>query len=89
MQSPSFNPKNVGTWKVYFEEPGTGTNKGEEIEKLSKLLTHAFRRPVDSKVYLHKYSSYAKQSLDQGIIHHSHERGTIRGARITKISLSV
>ena len=66
VQSPSFNPKNVGTWKVYFEEPGTGTNKGEEIEKrLSKLLTHAFRRPVDSKV-INKYSSYAKQSLDQG-----------------------
>ena len=66
VQSPSFNPKNVGTWKVYFEEPGTGTNKGEEIEKrLSKLLTHAFRRPVDSKV-INKYASYAKQSLDQG-----------------------
>ena len=66
VQSPSFNPKNVGTWKVYFDEPGTGTNKGEEIEKrLSKLLTHAFRRPVDSKV-INKYASYAKQSLDQG-----------------------
>ena len=66
VQSPSFNPKNVGTWKVYFEEPGTGTNKGEEIEKrLNKLLTHAFRRPVDSKV-INKYASYAKQSLDQG-----------------------
>ncbi len=65
-QSPSFNPKNVGAWKVYFEEPGNGINKGEEIEKrLSKLLTHAFRRPVSKKV-IEKYGSYAKQSVDQG-----------------------
>ena len=41
VQSPSFNPKNVGTWKIYFEEPSNEINKENEIEKrLSKLLTH-------------------------------------------------
>ena len=43
--------KNVGTWKIYFEEPGEEINMADEIEnRLSKLLTHAFRRPIDKKV---------------------------------------
>ena len=66
VQSPSFNSKNVGTWNLYFEEPDKPIDKGMEIEKrLSKLLTHAFRRPVNKKV-IEKYGSYAKQSLAKG-----------------------
>ena len=66
VQSPSFNPKNVGTWKIYFEEPGNDINQEDEIGKrLRKLLTHAFRRPVDKKV-VNKYVSYAKDGLAEG-----------------------
>ncbi|MEK9784096.1 MAG: DUF1592 domain-containing protein, partial [Opitutales bacterium] len=66
VQSPSFNPKNVGTWKIYFEEPGNEINQEDEIGKrLRKLLTHAFRRPVDKKV-VNKYVSYAKDGLAEG-----------------------
>ena len=66
VQSPSFNPKNVGTWKIYFEEPSNEINKENEMEKrLSKLLTHAFRRPVDNKI-INKYASYAKNGLAKG-----------------------
>ncbi|MAK46505.1 MAG: hypothetical protein CMI24_04525 [Opitutae bacterium] len=66
VQSPSFNSKNVGTWKIYFEEPGNEINIEDEIEKrLGKLLTHAFRRPIDKKVS-NKYFSYAKQALEEG-----------------------
>ena len=66
VQSPSFNPKNVGTWKIYFEEPGNEINQEDEIEKrLRKLLTHAFRRPVDKKI-IKKYVSYAKDGLAKG-----------------------
>ena len=66
VQSPSFNPRNVGTWKVYFEEPDEEIDKAKEIEiRLRKLLTHAFRRPVDKKV-INKYTSYAEHSLTKG-----------------------
>ena len=66
VQSPSFNPKNVGTWKIYFEEPGNDINQEDEIGKrLRKLLTHAFRRPVDKKV-VNKYAAYAKDGLAEG-----------------------
>ena len=66
VQSPSFNPKNVGTWKIYFEEPVNEINKEDEIGKrLRKLLTHAFRRPVDKKV-ANKYAAYAKDGLAKG-----------------------
>ena len=66
VKSPSFNPRNVGTWKVYFEEPSGEINQDEEIEKrLKKLLTHAFRRPVNEKVHA-KYTAYAKQVLAKG-----------------------
>ena len=66
VQSPSFNSRNVGTWKIYFEEPGEEINKADEIEnRLRKLLTHAFRRPVDKKV-INKYVSYAMHGLTNG-----------------------
>ena len=66
VKSPSFNPRNVGNWKVYFEEPTGEINKDEEIDnRLKKLLTHAFRRPVNEKVHA-KYASYAKQVLAEG-----------------------
>ena len=66
VQSPSFNPKNVSTWKIYFEEPSNEINQEDEIEKrLRKLLTHAFRRPVDKKV-IKKYVSYARDGLAKG-----------------------
>tara|TARA_B100000035_G_scaffold294259_1_gene284390 strand:- start:176 stop:1582 length:1407 start_codon:yes stop_codon:yes gene_type:complete len=66
VQSPTFNPKNVGTWKIYFEEPGKEINQEDEIGKrLRKLLSHAFRRPVDKKV-VNKYAAYAKDGLSKG-----------------------
>lgn len=66
VQSSSFNSKNVGTWKVYFEEPTNEINKEQEIKKrLSKLLNHAFRRPVDHEL-VNRYALYAQQSLVQG-----------------------
>ena len=56
----------MGTWKIYFEEPGEEINQEDEIEKrLRKLLTHAFRRPVDKKV-INKYVSYAMHGLANG-----------------------
>ena len=68
VQSPSFNSRNVGTWEVYFEEPGEEINMADEIEnRLRKLLTHAFRRPVDKKV-INKYVSYAMHGLTNGKI---------------------
>ncbi|MEK9784220.1 MAG: DUF1587 domain-containing protein, partial [Opitutales bacterium] len=63
VQSPSFNPRNVGRWEVYFEEPAEEIDTAKEIDnRLRKLLTHAFRRQVDKKV-INKYTSYAEHSL--------------------------
>ena len=67
VQSPSFTPKNVGAWADYFGElPEDGDAKLEVRKRLTKLLTHAFRRPVDRST-LCKYQAYAEGSLDRGL----------------------
>ena len=67
VQSPSFTPKNVGAWADYFAElPANGDAKLEVRKRLTKLLTHAFRRPVNRST-LRKYQAYAKGSLDRGL----------------------
>ena len=66
VQSPSFTPKNVGTWGEYFADlPANGDAKIEVRKRLSDLLTHAFRRPVDDST-LGKYLAYAEGALDRG-----------------------
>ena len=60
VKSPSFNPKNVGVWKQYFEEPTPEVNQMDVLEtRLRSLLTLAFRRPVEDRT-LQKYFSYAE-----------------------------
>ena len=66
VKSPSFNPRNVVPGKFISKNRVEEINQDEEIEKrLKKLLTHAFRRPVNEKVHT-KYTAYAKQVLAQG-----------------------
>jgi hypothetical protein len=66
VKSPSFNPKNVGVWKQYFEEPKPGINQSDELKaRLQKLLKRAFRAPVDDKTF-NKYFSFAEQEMRKG-----------------------
>ena len=67
VKSPSFNPKNVGVWKKYFEEPTPEINQMVELKtRLRSLLTLAFRRPVEDRTF-QKYFSYAKQQIDNSL----------------------
>ena len=67
VKSPSFNPKNVGVWKKYFEESNQEVIQIDELKtRLENLLTLAFRRPVQDKTF-QKYFSYAKQQMDNGL----------------------
>ena len=66
VKSPSFNPRNVGVWKQYFEEPKPGINQSDELKaRLQKLLKRAFRAPVDDKTF-NKYFSFAEQEMKKG-----------------------
>ena len=67
VKSPSFNPKNVGVWKKYFEEPTPEVNQMDVLEtRLRSLLTLAFRRPVEDPTF-QKYFSYAKEQMDNSL----------------------
>ena len=67
VKSPSFNQRNIGSWKKYFEEPKPEVNQMDELKaRLRSLLTLAFRRTVQDKTFKN-YFSYAKQQIDQGL----------------------
>ena len=67
VKSPSFNEKNVGSWKKYFGEPKKDVYRMNELNtRLRSLLTLAFRRPVEDQTF-RKYFSYAKKQINQGL----------------------
>jgi hypothetical protein len=66
VKSPSFNSRNVGVWKQYFEEPKPEINQSDELKsRLQNLLERAFRAPVDHKTFS-KYFSFAEQEMKKG-----------------------
>ena len=67
VKSPSFNPKNVGVWKQYFEELKPEINQSDELKsRLQNLLKRAFRAPVDDKTF-NKYFLFAEQEMKKGV----------------------
>ena len=67
MKSPSFNAKNVGLWKQYFEDPKPELKKVDELKiRMKNLLQRAFRAPVDDKTFI-KYFSFANQQMERGL----------------------
>ena len=67
VKSPSFNAKNVGLWKQYFEDPKPELKKVDELKiRMKNLLQRAFRAPVDDKTFI-KYFSFANQQIERGL----------------------
>jgi hypothetical protein len=66
VESPDFNPQNVGIWNDFFAEPADGTDKQTEVSvRLERFLTMAFRGPVDRET-LGRYTAYVMSKIKQG-----------------------
>lgn len=67
VESPDFNPKTVGIWEEFFQQPADSLNTEAEIQRrLRKFLRLAFRGPIDEPT-LQRYASYAAQKMRQGL----------------------
>lgn len=64
--SHDFIPKNVGIWPTFFAAPAPEADVQSVIrERLQKLLTRAFRRPIDD-AYLERYVRFVHARLGRG-----------------------
>ena len=68
-QSPDFNQTNVGIWEAFFASPVEGIegNPREIVrERLTTLLTKAFRHPISPEL-LDRYAQFSIRKLDAGV----------------------
>jgi hypothetical protein len=66
VKSPSFNPKNVGVWKQYFEEPKPEINQSDELKaRLQKLLREPFGLRLMIRLLTNTFS-FAEQEMKKG-----------------------
>ncbi|MEC7566440.1 MAG: DUF1588 domain-containing protein [Planctomycetota bacterium] len=67
VESPDFNPDNVGVWEELLSENTKQDNLEDEVrQRLRLFLPRAFRRPVDTKT-LDRYTSYAVGHMTRGL----------------------
>ena len=67
VESPDFNPDNVGIWKEIFAEPSEKKNLEVEFkERIGPFLEQAFRGPVDEAT-LNRYTKYAESKVMGGL----------------------
>ena len=67
VNSPDFDPQRVGIWKDFFVLVPREMDIGTAVRsRLQKLLTKAFRAPVEIKI-LDRYTGFVMSQLDQGI----------------------
>lgn len=66
VESPDFNPKNVGLWKTFFADPPPDADLKTILQdRLRPFLTHAFRRPVTDDL-LARYTAYTLSQIKGG-----------------------
>ncbi|MEZ6114589.1 MAG: DUF1595 domain-containing protein [Pirellulaceae bacterium] len=68
VESPEFNSKTCGVWDQLFAAPSSKSSDETETrirERLTKFLTKAFRRPVESE-QIERYTEYVVSQLRMG-----------------------
>jgi len=66
VDSPDFNPQNVGVWNKLFKEPAGGTDHSAEVKaRLAPFLRKAFRGPIERET-LERYTAYVMSKMKQG-----------------------
>ena len=67
VESPDFNPDNVGIWEQLLSKNTKQDNLEDEVrQRLSLFLPRAFRRPVDAET-LDRYTSYTVGHMTRGL----------------------
>ena len=68
VQSKDFTKKNVGIWSEFFEDPKKDSDSEDSVirARLTKLLTLAFRRPVEKET-LGRYVAFVNTERAQGM----------------------
>ena len=66
VESPDFNPKNVGLWKDLFADPSPDSDMKTTVrDRLRPFLTRAFRRPIEDDL-LARYAAYVLSQIKAG-----------------------
>ena len=66
VESPDFNPKNVGLWKDLFADPSPDADMKTTVrDRLRPFLTRAFRRPIEDDL-LARYAAYVLSQIKAG-----------------------
>jgi hypothetical protein len=67
VESPDFNPQNVGIWESFFEAPANGGDLEEEVRRrIGSFMQRAFRTTVEPDA-LDRYTEYTLAKSEQGL----------------------